>query len=300
MKVQTLKTLILAMLAGAAIQAEAKYKSQAIAPRAQAVTPARAVSVEPMELRRRGSPRARVVADINPRQAKEVKSFNNWVRVDTPEGPGFVPKSEWQQWKNSQYSSSGGQDSEAGYTTNGYCPSGQCDRGPRAQQQPSRESFFFGLFSNPATTTNNSCTDRLLTTARGVANYYDRNGNTAEGKCAYAVRLALNKAGIHRGGGLGHAKDMGPGLESLGYQNVFRPGMTAANAPVGAILVYDRALRGARGCTGLGNRYGHVEIKDFGGRYLYDGTVGRSIEETKGRACRPLKGVYVPSSALRC
>jgi hypothetical protein len=163
--------------------------------------------------------------------------------------------------------------------------------------------------TTPAATdaSEHPCTRRLLRSARQVAGYYRRNGIQFGGRCAYAVRLALNLSGIHSGGGLGHAFQMGPGIRGLGYVNVLNRTMnTPEEAPVGAILVYGKARPGARHpgggrCRGLGARYGHVEIKDKDG-YIYDGKASRHIQRSQGVDCRPLIGIYVPGPRMggRC
>lgn len=202
-------------------------------------------------------------------------------------------------------------------TEGGFCPYGdkRCSRGiqkDRAKQEDYAEAAL------KSTTTGQKCTDKLLKTAREVANnwgevsarkFADKKGvpwSKFRGKCGYAVRTALEFAGFYKGGGrsnsaggLGHAKDTGPNLESLvGLDNIFYPGMRPEDAPVGAVLVYDKAA--VSGCKGLGSTYGHIEIKDFGNRWIYDGIASEDIQKKFGKNCRPLKGVYVVGSRTRC
>lgn len=185
-------------------------------------------------------------------------------------------------------------ETEAAFNLGRYCTSGKCDRGLR--HQAGNLSAIEAAALEKATT-GNICTDRLLKSMRKIAGTYDRRGPFS-GKCALAVRQGLNASGIYRGGGLGNAKDLGPGLTRLGYENVFRPGKDAKSAPEGAILVYGKARRA--GCRGLGSTYGHVEIKDFGGRFLYDGTAKKPMSQIHGPDCRPLIGIYVPGRNMRC
>ncbi len=112
-----------------------------------------------------------------------------------------------------------------------------------------------------------------------------------KGKCGKAVRQALNSAGIWSGGGIGHARDMVPGLKRMGFINIKTANMTPDNAPSGTILVYGRALKGAKGCRGLGTTYGHVEIKESRNSFLYDGNPSVDIQKAYGPQCRPLIGV---------
>lgn len=180
---------------------------------------------------------------------------------------------------------------EAGFSFGGFCTTGKC-HGLLHNSAASLSAEEMEALAKA--TTGNACTDKLLRTARRVAQSF----GTPSGNCAFAVRKSLNMSGIYRGGGIGHAKDMGPGLMQMGYSNVLKPGMTPDNAPEGAILVYGPAR--IRGCRGKGSTYGHVEIKDFGGRYLYDGVARRNIQATMGAQCRPLKGVFVPGQGLKC
>lgn len=113
------------------------------------------------------------------------------------------------------------------------------------------------------------------------------------GRCALAVRQSLNDAGIWTGAGIGNAKDMMPGLRQMGFRNVMIEGMSPDEAPNGSILVYGSPLRGTRGCRGLGNQYGHVEIKESDSSYIYDGNPSFHIQEAYGPRCRPLIGVMM-------
>lgn len=111
------------------------------------------------------------------------------------------------------------------------------------------------------------------------------------GACGEAIRKGLNSAGIWAGGGIGHARDMIPGLKRMGFINIKTPSMTPDNAPAGTILVYGRALPGAKRCRGLGTIYGHIEIKESRNSFLYDGNLPVDIQKIFGARCRPLIGV---------
>lgn len=179
----------------------------------------------------------------------------------------------------------GSRDSDSEAT---FCPT--CQRAAHMNQSLDAQNIQKLLRGN----TGNACTDKLLKSARNEARRHFKPG----GNCARSVRKALDDAKLNNGSGLGHAKDMGPGLTRLGFKNILTPGMTAETAPVGAILQYGAAR--VRGCAGLGTTMGHVEIKDFGGMYLYDGVSDRPIQRKFGPACRPLIGVFVPGAGLKC
>lgn len=179
---------------------------------------------------------------------------------------------------------------EAGIYSSNYCPTGDCYKSPRNSGLSafSPDQVSFG-------STGNACRDRILKAAREVAARYRHTGNPFRGVCAFAVRTALQKAGLNRQGALGDAKDMGPNLQRLGFVNR----MTSSNpndAPEGAVLVYGPARR--RGCAGKGSIYGHVEVKDFNGLFHYDGTATHNIQTRFGADCRPLIGVYLPGPQL--
>jgi len=91
---------------------------------------------------------------------------------------------------------------------------------------------------------------------------------------------------------MGNAKDMIGPMETAGYKNIFKPGMTPEQAPNGSILVYDEARVKSR-CKGLGSVYGHVEIKENENSFLYDGKVDKNIHDIFEPECRPLIGVMV-------
>jgi hypothetical protein len=172
----------------------------------------------------------------------------------------------------------------------GYCPNGECYKG-------ARNSGFRGIDTDKMSfgSTGNACRDRILKGARDVAAKYRHSRSAFKGKCALAVRTALEQAGLNKIGALGDAKDMGPNLKRLGFVNK----MTSSNpddAPEGAILVYGAATRPF--CTGLGSLYGHVEVKDFNGLFQYDGTATHNIQKRFGSDCRPLIGVYLPGPEL--
>jgi hypothetical protein len=117
-----------------------------------------------------------------------------------------------------------------------------------------------------------------------------------KGKCGIAIRRGLNVAGVWSGGGIGHAKDMMPGLKKMGFVNLKDkyPNITPDSAPAGTILVYGAAAaRNRRYCKGQGTTYGHIEYKQSQKpkKYLYDGRPNFSIQEAYGASCRPLIGV---------
>lgn len=102
-------------------------------------------------------------------------------------------------------------------------------------------------------------------------------GRPSQLQCASWVRLALERAGIKpKGGGMGHAKDMGPGLTKLGFTKC---NMKSRQAPPGAVIVYG------------GGAYGHVEIRTKNG-YISDYWSATPRDVASG-GTRPLKGVYV-------
>jgi hypothetical protein len=179
---------------------------------------------------------------------------------------------------------------EGSFSYGGYCPTGTCFKS-------SRNSGLSGFTIDQLSfgSTGNSCRDRILNAARSMAAGYRNRGSAFQGACAFAVRTALQKAGLNKIGALGDAKDMGPNLKRLGFVNK----MTSTDpdrAPEGAILVYGPAQRS--GCTGAGSTFGHVEVKDFNGLFHYDGTATHNIQKRFGEACRPLIGVYLPGPEL--
>ncbi len=138
---------------------------------------------------------------------------------------------------------------------------------------------------------------KIISAAKSVIKSRYGNRTRGRGDCALAVRQALNKANVWPGGGIGHAKDMMPGLRQMGFVNVIKSGMTPESAPEGTILVYGKA-RGS-GCRGLGSTYGHVEIKENNNSYLYDGKVKFNIQKAFGARCRPLIGVMKMSTSCK-
>lgn len=201
---------------------------------------------------------------------------------------------------------------EAGFTHKKTCPEGNCgDNKPK----PIEEAKKVKRATEDSTISGGSCTDRILRAMRTEASCWAAGGaggcgvmpaasgrkyrrGTFKGSCGRAVASGLTRAGINNGSRMLHARDMGGPLRSLGFVDVREPGMTPATAPVGAILVYGRAL--VRGCRGLGSIYGHVEVKDYGGRYLYDGNANTHIQNKMGSLCRPLIGVYLPTNVRGC
>lgn len=139
------------------------------------------------------------------------------------------------------------------------------------------------------------CVANKITAAAKKVIEREFDGRTrGKGECAKAVRKFLNASGVWNGDGLGDGKDFAKSLSTrIGFKNIIEPGMTPESAPDGAILVYGTPAKGARGCKGLGNQYGHVEVKQDDDTYLYDGLVSFHIQEAFGAHCRPLIGVMV-------
>lgn len=131
---------------------------------------------------------------------------------------------------------------------------------------------------------------KIIDAAKSVIRNRYGNRTRGKGQCAEAVRLTLNKARIWPGGGIGHGKDLVPGLKQMGFVNVIKAGMTPDSAPDGSILVYGKPSN-PRGCRGLGTKFGHVEIKESDNSYLYDGRVRNNIQKAFSPRCRPLIGV---------
>lgn len=139
--------------------------------------------------------------------------------------------------------------------------------------------------------------NRLIAGAKSVIKSRYGNRTRGGGMCALGVRLALNRSKIWPGGGIGNAKDMIPGLQSMGFRNIKTSSMTPGNAPAGSILVYGKAQK--RGCRGRGSTYGHVEIKENNNSYLYDARVSGHIQQLYEPACRPLIGVMVMGTTCK-
>lgn len=195
---------------------------------------------------------------------------------------------------------------EDAITEGGFCPYGdeRCSRGIQKDQQRQED---YVEAAQKSTSAGDKCTDKILEKARYVAGNWKEVSrrklgsakSTFKGNCGRAVRIALEYAGLYPGGGIGNAKDMGEGLAKMGLVNIFRDGMKPEDAPVGAVLVYDKAINPSE-CKGLGSKYGHIEVKDFGNRWIYDGIASSHIQKKFGASCRPLKGIYVVGPKVRC
>lgn len=129
------------------------------------------------------------------------------------------------------------------------------------------------------------------------ANYGKPIPDDATGNCAQGVRRGLNKAGLWNGGGLGHAKSMHNSLKDLGFVNLMetvgnRKGIqyTPETAPPYTILVYGARTKSSCSKSG-GGTYGHVELKISDNLFSSDYESDKSIQASKGAACRPLIGV---------
>lgn len=146
---------------------------------------------------------------------------------------------------------------------------------------------------NPASGFGNCITNKIVTAAKWVHRNKYGGRTKGRGKCQYAIRYSLQRAGVWPGGGYGNAKDVIPTMLSMGFKNLFRAGMTPKDAPAGAILVYGKKLPGARCKGSLGNTYGHIELKENNNSWLYDGNPEFNIQQAYGAKCRPLKGVMV-------
>lgn len=133
---------------------------------------------------------------------------------------------------------------------------------------------------------------KLINAAKVIHRSVYRGRRNGGGLCGVAVRRALAHAGFYKGGAMGDAKDMMPGIRRMGFKNIIKPGMTPLNAPNGSILVYG-APKNKKGCRGLGRIYGHIEIKENNNSFLYDGNPSRNIQAMFGARCRPLIGVMV-------
>lgn len=144
--------------------------------------------------------------------------------------------------------------------------------------------------------------DYLLSVAKSkVKNWYGNRPYSA-GACAYGVRRILQAAGMNPIGGLGNAIDykIYGRMKSLGFKNIYHPGMRPEDAPRGAVLVFSgpytdqyhgRIPRWAR----AGDFVGHVTIKGEPGGYYY--TDGRTSKPAVRR--RYLAAVYVPDDVSR-
>lgn len=176
---------------------------------------------------------------------------------------------------------------EGGYQDDN-CPACKKDRLNPAQAQ----AQLITTLMNPVGAAGQCVTRKMMEGAYQTVRQkrYDKRGRDFKGNCAKAVRMALNKAGIWSGGGIGHARDMVPGLQRMGFKNLYKPGMTPASAPANTILVYG-APKNKRGCRGKGTTYGHVEIKKSNSEFIYDGISSRNIQQIFGANCRILKGV---------
>lgn len=152
---------------------------------------------------------------------------------------------------------------------------------------------------NPATESPRMCiAKKVVDAAKKVVQTTYGGRKKGRGKCGVGVRLALEKAKIYSGGGIGNAKDMMPGLKKMGYVNILSKGMTPDSAPDGSILVYGAAPSSVRArCRGKGAIYGHIEIKESNDSYLYDGNPSYNIQEAFGAKCRPLIGVMQMGSS---
>lgn len=146
---------------------------------------------------------------------------------------------------------------------------------------------------NPASGFGNCITNKIVSAAKWVHKNKYGGRRKGKGKCQYAIRQSLNRAGVWPGGGYGHAKDTIPTMLQMGFKNLFKPGMTPKDAPAGAILVYGPKLKGARCRQSLGNTYGHIELKLNNNSWLYDGNPEFNIQQAYGAKCRPLKGIMV-------
>lgn len=146
---------------------------------------------------------------------------------------------------------------------------------------------------NPASGFGNCITNKIVTAARWIHKNKYGGRRKGKGKCQYAIRYSLQRAGVWPGGGYGNAKDTIPTMLKMGFRNLYKPGMSPKDAPPGAILVYGAKLRGARCKQSLGNVYGHIELKVNNNSYLYDGNPEFNIQQAYGAKCRPLKGIMV-------
>jgi hypothetical protein len=201
---------------------------------------------------------------------------------------------------------------EARYNNNRFCPDGKCGDKKDSPAKSAEDTYKASIDSTVA---GGSCTDRILKSMRREANCWSTHGASGcgvlpargkhrrgpfKGSCGRAVASGLTRAGINNGSTMNNAKDMGGPLRALGFVNLktTSPNLTPETAPVGSILVYGPARR--RNCRGLGSIYGHVEVKDYGGRYIYDGNASHNIQDRFGASCRPLIGVYVPTNVKGC
>lgn len=146
----------------------------------------------------------------------------------------------------------------------------------------------------------------LATAKEKVLRWYGNRGHSA-GDCAKGVRKILQAAGFNHIGSLGdayHFKRDGR-MKALGFKDIYYPGMTAEQAPPGAVLIFRGPLtlqtngvlppRRARRGQSAGNWVGHVTIKGDNNFYYTDGRTRAPAGQR-----RYLVGVFVPSDCRNC
>lgn len=151
---------------------------------------------------------------------------------------------------------------------------------------------------------------KLLESAKTTVAKLFRNRPYSVGKCARGVRASLNNSSVSNVGSMGDAVSwhLGGHLKRQGFKNILKPGLTAENAPPGAILVFrgpgtdmSRANGGlpskrARRGRSAGYWVGHVTIKgDKPGKYYTDGLTADAAV-----AGRSLVAIYVPEKCVNC
>lgn len=228
----------------------------------------------------RASPNGRILTGVGKGEHFDILGTSgNWTQVRLADGrKGFI---------YSKYVGRG-----RGYvaeTEGGFCE--DCLKNTKTDRLPVSKAEDIQRIAGTAGAASQCLTRKMIEGAKNVHRTVYGGRTRGKGKCGVAVRRSLNKAGIWQGGGIGHARDMKPGLLRMGFKDIKTPGMTPDNAPAGTILVYGRALKGAKGCRGLGTTYGHIEIKENNKSYIYDGNPSIHIQKSYGAKCRPLIGV---------
>jgi hypothetical protein len=162
----------------------------------------------------------------------------------------------------------------------------------------------------PAGTGNACMRKAILEAAKSVVRRRYRNRPYSAGWCAQGVRHILNASGMTNSGGMGDAVSwhLAGTLKSRGFKNIIGRGMTAENAPPGAVLVFRGPAtdmrrsngglpsRRARRGRSAGNWVGHVAVKgEVADRYYTDGRT-----EEPAVAGRTLVGIYVPVTCVNC
>lgn len=176
-------------------------------------------------------------------------------------------------------------------TEGGYCE--HCDANAKTERVAQGNAVDVLNVVRPQAGFANCVTQKIMSAAKWVHRNKYGGRRKGKGKCQYAIRFALERAGVWPGGGYGNAKDTIPTMLKMGFKNIFKPGMKPKDAPPGAILVYDKKRKGARCKTSKGNTYGHIELKENNNSWYYDGNPEFNIQQAYGEACRPLKGIMV-------